>query len=62
MSKARMYGTKSTCIPNSQADRRRASGLLFHNKYTAESDERLDKMQFKKMRKRKVKGYERKAD
>lgn len=57
MGKAKMYGMKSTCIPNSQADRRRASGLFFHNKDTAESDERLDRMQFKKLRKRKVKGY-----
>ena len=55
MAKAKMYGMKSTFIPNSKADRMKNKQVFFHGKDSTESDERLDRMREKKFRKEKMK-------
>ena len=55
MAKARIYGMKTTYIPNSKADRMNNKKLFFHGKDSAESDERLDRLREKKFRKEKTK-------
>ena len=51
MGKARIYGTKTKCIPNSKADRMRNQQFFFHGKDSAESEDRLERMYEKKFRK-----------
>lgn len=51
MAKARIYGAKTTYIPNSKADRMKNKKLFFHGKDSAESDDRLDRIREKKHRK-----------
>lgn len=55
MSKARVYGSKTTYIPNSKADRMKNKQFFFHSKDSTESEERLDRMYDKKLRKEKTK-------
>ena len=55
MAKARIYGMKTKCIPNSKADRMKNKQFFFHGKDSTESEERLDRMWEKKLRKEKIK-------
>ena len=55
MAKARIYGMKTKCIPNSKADRMKNKQFFFRGKDSAESEERLDRIYEKKLRKEKIK-------
>lgn len=57
MAKARIYGTKTTFVPNSKADRMKNKQLFFHGKDSAESDDRIDRIREKKLRKEKTKCF-----
>ena len=51
MAKARIYGMKTKCIPNSKADRMKNKQFFFHGKDSTESYDRLDRMREKKYEK-----------
>lgn len=55
MAKARIYGMKTKYIPNAKADRMRNERFFFHGKDSAESEDRLDRIYEKKLRKEKIK-------
>lgn len=55
MAKPKMYGMNKTFIPNSKADRMKNKQFFFHGKDSAESEERIDRMWEKKLRKEKTK-------
>lgn len=55
MAKPRMIGTNKAFIPNSKADRMKNKQFFFHGKDSTESEERLDRMWEKKLRKEKTK-------
>ena len=55
MGKPRMIGMNKTFIPNSKADRLKNKQFFFHGKDSAESYERISRMEDKKIRKEKAK-------
>lgn len=55
MAKPRMIGMNKTFVPNSKADRMKNQQFFFHGKDSAESEERLDRIYEKKLRKEKQK-------
>ena len=55
MGKPKMYGMNKTFVPNSKADRMKNKQFFFHVKDSAESEERLDGIYEKKLRKAKIK-------
>lgn len=55
MAKPKMYGMNKTFIPNSKADRMKNKQFFFHGKDSAESYERMARMEDKKLRKGKAK-------
>ena len=55
MGKPNMYGVNKHFIPNSQADRMKNRQFFFHGKDSAESYERISRMEDKKLRKGKAK-------
>lgn len=55
MGKPNMYGLNKQYIPNSQADRMKNRQFFFHGKDSAESYERISRMEYKKLRKEKSK-------
>lgn len=55
MAKPNRYGMNKPCIPNSKADRMKNRQFFFHGKDSAESGERMRRMEDKKLRKGKAK-------
>lgn len=55
MAKPKMYGMNKQYIPNSKADRMKNKQFFFHGKDSAESYERMARMEDKKIRKEKAK-------